>query len=145
MTKIKEEIKNSSFSAWRMIFLTVLFVFAAVNIYSSQTVTPLLVGLTEYDDISVVMFLKKIRSSPFFSQELVHFQREVGEEIAREVFEDEVERDKKLKMLLELIKKNPDSRDILVEIALLYQEDGDEEGFRYYFEQAQKIDPMLRL
>jgi len=43
------------------------------------------------------------------------------------------------------LKKNPKSRDILTNLAILYQEDGNDKLAQEYFNKAKEVDPNLTI
>jgi len=93
----------------------------------------------------VISYLKKIKKQPFFKSELKKFTQIFNQSIAKEVFFEDEQRKIKIKKLKEALKKNPKSRDILTNLAILYQEDGNDKLAQEYFNKAKEVDPNLTI
>lgn len=146
--KIKKE-KNISFLIYFKKFFLVsafvlMFVFLGLNIYFSQNISPLFLTITDYYYPTVVEFLKKIKKTPYFSEELTKFKKIYGQRVEDDVFFEDIEQEKKIEKLKSLLKLNPDSRDLLYNLYLLYKEKGDEITAKKYLQKAKAIDPWLR-
>ena len=146
----KKELKNqipkkiifNDFSTF--LFIIFLLLFLILNVYLSQTISPLYEKLTNNDKKATIEYLKKIKTLPYFKTELKKFTNIFGQSIVKEVFFDDEQRKIKIKKLEEALKKNPKSRDVLISLAILYQEDGNERLAKEYFKKAKEIDPMIK-
>jgi len=147
----KKELKNqipkkiifNDFSTF--LFIIFLLLFLILNVYLSQTISPLYEKLTNNDKKATIEYLKKIKTLPYFKTELKKFTNIFGQSIVKEVFFDDEQRKIKIKKLEEALKKNPKSRDVLMSLAILYQEDGNERLAREYFNKVKEVDPNLSI
>lgn len=146
--KIKKEKSISFLIYFKKFFLVsalvLMFVFLGLNIYFSQNISPLFLKITDSYYPSVVEFLKKIKKTPYFSEELTKFKKIYGQRVVDDVFFEDIEKEKKIEKLKALLKLNPDSRDLLYNLYLLYKEKGDETMAKKYLQKAKAIDPWLR-
>ncbi len=145
----KEEKKITKNSPLRNILPLFLMFFLGIylflNIYYSQNLSPLLISLTKNEDYqSVVTYLKKIEGTKYFSDELKKYQRVYGDKLLNDVFADKVKIEKTIKEFEQLLKVNPDSRDLLYWLYRLNQMIGNEEKAKEYFKRAREIDPMVK-
>ncbi len=123
-------------------FLAALFV--TLNIYLSQSVSPLFSDITlSNNKEAAITFLKKIKKMPEFNMQFLIFSSQFGKSIDREVYADTTQNKKQIPYYRELLKKNPLSRDVLFKLALLYKVDGNIEVSRSYYKNASQIDPEL--
>jgi len=120
--------------------------FVLINIYSSQTIHPLFIRLVNQPQKpDVILFLKKIKGTKEFSQQLDYFKNLYGEEIEKEVYAEEVKRREEIKKLEAILPKNPKARDVLVKLAILYFEDGKPNAAKDYYQKAKAIDPLVKI
>jgi len=146
----KKELKNQIpkkiifNNFYNFIIIISLLLFLILNVYLSQTISPLYEKLTNNDKKAIIDYLKKIKTLPHFKTELKKFTNIFGQSIVKEVFFDDEQRKIKIKKLEEALKKNPKSRDVLMSLAILYQEDGNERLAKEYFKKAKEIDPMIK-
>jgi len=127
------------------IFSVFLFLFLILNIYFSQNISFLYERLINNDKKAVVEYLRKIKNFPYFKNELKRFTSIFGDSMIKEVYFEDEQRKIKIKKLKEALKKNPKSRDILVALSKLYQEEGDFKLANFYLKKAKEIDPMIKL
>lgn len=129
---------------WPSIFF-VLAAFILVNLYSSQALHPLFFNLVNHQKKSdAILFLKKIKGTKEFPQQLNYFKNIYGEEIEKEVFVDEIKRKEEIKKLETILQKNEKARDVLVRLAILYFEDSNSSKAKAYYQRAKTIDPMIK-
>ncbi len=127
-----------------LVLLTFGF-FTLINIYFSQTLHPLFFNLTNNQKkTDAVLFLKKIKGTKEFPQQLQYFKNIYGQDIEKEVFTDETRRKEEVKNLETILLKNEKARDILVKLAILYFEDGNLIKAKDYYQRAKAIDPMIK-
>jgi hypothetical protein len=147
----KKELKNQipkkiTFNHFfSFLFIIFLLLFLILNVYLSQTISPLYEKLTSNDKKATIEYLKKIKTLPQFKTELKKFAAIFGRQIVKEVFFEDEQRKIKIKKLEEALKKNPKSRDVLMSLAILYQEDGNEKLAREYFNKVKEVDPNLSI
>jgi len=147
----KKELKNQipkkiTFNHFfSFLFIIFLLLFLILNVYLSQTISPLYEKLTNNDKKATIEYLKKIKTLPYFKTELKKFTNIFNQSIVKEVFFEDQQRKIKIKKLEEALKKNPKSRDVLMSLAILYQEDGNEKLAREYFNKVKEVDPNLSI
>ena len=142
--KVKD--KKNNFDSFLKIFpFSFVFIFLIINIYFSQNISPLYQKILNNEKEAVISYLKKIKKQPFFKSELKKFTYIFNQSIAKEVFFEDEQRKIKIQKLKEALKKNPKSRDILTNLAILYQEDGNDKLAQEYFNKAKEVDPNLTI
>jgi len=142
--KVKD--KKNNFDSFLKIFtFSFVFIFLIINIYFSQNISSLYQEIINNEKEAVISYLKKIKKQPFFKSELKKFTQIFDQSIAKEVFFEDEQRKIKIQKLKEDLKKNPKSRDILTNLAILYHEDGNDKLAQEYFNKAKEIDPNLNI
>lgn len=142
--KVKD--KKNNFDSFLKIFpFSFVFIFLIINIYFSQNISPLYQKILNNEKEAVISYLKKIKKQPFFKSELKKFTQIFDQSIAKEVFFEDEQRKIKIQKLKEALKKNPKSRDILTNLAILYHEDGNYKLAQEYFNKAKEVDPNLTI
>jgi len=142
--KVKNKRNNPrSFLIIFSSFLSVLFLI--INIYFSQSIPSLYQEVVDNKKEAVISYLKKIKKQPFFRSELKKFSQVFDQSIIKEVFFEDEERRIKIQKINKALRKNPKSRDLLISLAILYQEDGNNKLAKEYFNKAQEIDPDLNV
>lgn len=146
MGKKRKKIEKKSLQP-RLIFILVFFffliAFLAINIFFSQNLSPLFLKVINPDYQSVLIYLKKIKNTAYFSPELENFKKIYGQKIVYDVFSEEIEREKTIKKLEATLQKNPDSSSILYSLFLLYDQAGNKEMANKYLKRAKAIDPWI--
>jgi len=146
MAKKKREKKISPNPLLRVMNYFIILIasfFLILNILVSQAISPLFLQLLNNQYQSTVIFLKKIKNQPFFTQELKKFRSLFGKKIDYDVFEEDIKRNEEIKKLESLLKKNPQARDVLYRLYLLYQEEGNNKKANEYYRRAKEVDPFL--
>jgi len=143
---MKAKDKKNNFDSFLKIFpFSFVFIFLIINIYFSQNISLLYQKILNNEKEAVISYLKKIKKQPFFKSELKKFTQIFDQSIAKEVFFENEQRKIKIQKLKEALKKNPKSRDILTNLAILYQEDGNDKLAQEYFNKAKEVDPNLTI
>ena len=165
-TKIKNKdqipAKGNKLSSWKVKLLKILSHFFAnltpiiklfgiiiiffllfINIILSQKIDPLYLGLINNDKKATIDFLKKIKTQPYFPQELEKYKKIYGKTIEEEVFTQERQRKRMIKNLEQILEKNQKARDVLYGLFLLYEEDGDKTKAMEYLKRAKEVDPNI--
>jgi tetratricopeptide (TPR) repeat protein len=127
-----------------IIFFIVSLMYLIANIYSSQSISSLFIGVVNDEKPSVIEYLKKIRNLPIFKQELKNFSQIFGKDIIKEVLKEEEENKIKIKQLELALKKNPNSPQIFYALSILYNNLGDKNKAQEYLKKAQAIDPLIK-
>jgi len=120
-----------------------LILILTLNLISSQSVSPLFLGVINRDYQATVTYLKKIKPLPIFSHELNKFKNIFGEKIEIDVFAKEQKIKAEIKKLETILEKNPDARDVLYQLYLLYQQIGNEKKANLYLKRAKTVDPFI--
>ena len=120
-----------------------LFLFLLFNLITSQLISPLYFKLLKEDKAAVVGFLRKIKKLPVFLSFLEINKKIYGNSFEQEVLAPDIKRNKLIEDYELLLLKNPKSRDLLYNLYLLYQEDGNEIRAEEYLRRAREIDPTL--
>ena len=146
--KVKIEKKPFFLNFLNQLIFVFLFIFMVaflgINIFFSQNIHPLFLKVINFDYQAAVTFLKKIKKTPYFSQELSKFKKIYGEKIVKEVFHDDIELDKKIKKYQSLLRINPNSPDLFYNLYLLYKKKGNEKLAQEYLKKAKEIDPWIK-
>lgn len=142
-TKIKEQKTDKKYLYFFFYFL--LFLFLGVNIFFSQNINNLFNEVINFNEKSVIDFLKKIKNEKYFQNQLLYFENIFQKPLKNEVFREENERNEKIKKLEQILEKNPYSRDILYSLSLLYQQKGDEKKAKEYLKIINEIDPEINI
>jgi tetratricopeptide (TPR) repeat protein len=124
-------------------FFCLLSVFLLVNMFASQFISPLYFQLVKEDKKAVVNFLNKIKNLPVFSSFLETNKNIYGGSLQQEVFAESLKRKQKIAGLEILLQRNPKSRDLLYNLHLLYNEEGDKIKAEEYLRKAKEIDPSI--
>jgi len=142
-TQLKKTKNNFLNKKFLLFALSILSVFLTINIYSSQSISPLYLRLVNNEKKAVIEYLKKIKNLPQFKTEIKNFTGIFGREIAAEVFFEDEQRKIKIKKLEAALQKNPKSRDVLYALSKLYQEDGNYKLADKYLKKTKEVDPMI--
>lgn len=126
------------------IFLFLLFLFLFLNIYYSQNISPIYLGLINKNQKAVLSFLSSIKKTSFFEEELKKTVQIFGEPIKVLIFAEDNAIDQQIKNYQSLLLKNPNSRDLLYNLSLLYEKKGDEKKAKEYLKKAKEIDPAIK-
>lgn len=134
----------------KKIFFLLTFIigifFLLVNILSSQTVYPLFFSLVNQPKKrEAILFLRKIKGTKEFPNQLAYFKKIYGKEIEKEVFAEEIKRKEEIKKFETLLQKNKKARDILLKLAGLYFEDGNFKKAKDYYLKAKEVDPQIKV
>ena len=111
------------------------------NIAAVSQLTPFYAKVTSSDNDSVVYFFKQAKSlSDFYS--LLHQIRQTFKLYENQVFAEERRRQDHIKKLEQLLQQNPNSRDILYSLSVLYKREGLRSKAAEYLQKAREIDPQ---
>lgn len=127
-----------------VLVLLILIIFLGFNIFFSQTISPLYLGMVAGQKSAVASYLKKIITLPEFKNELRNYKKIYGSDLEDKVFQEERERQKKIIQLEEILNKNNQARDVLYELYLLNKADGNDSKAGEYLNRARAIDPTIK-
>lgn len=121
----------------------ILFFFLVMNILFSQQLPSLYFSIINEEAGAMVTFLKYGKDIPAF--------RLIASEIqdqfllyGNEIYKEERHRQQLIQKLETLLAQNPQSRDVLYSLYLLYDRSGDEITAQHYFQRAKEIDPGIK-
>ncbi|GAB4218615.1 MAG: hypothetical protein Fur009_0150 [Candidatus Microgenomates bacterium] len=123
--------------------LILMTFFLLLNIYFSQNISSVFLGVINGNKNQITTFLQKINKKDFFNQQLNYFENIFGKEIIDEVFAKEKAQKQTIEKLNKILEKNPNSRDVLYRLYQEYQALGDEKKAKEYLNKARLIDPEL--
>lgn len=129
--------------AGKFTFYLIFLILIAGNIFSSQNISPLYFQLAKESRGSVVTFLSTIKNLSDFPALLEINKKIYGDSLENEVFAEKIKRKEKIMDFESSLQKNPDSRDTLYNLYLLYQDDGNETKAGEYLKKAKHIDPSI--
>ena len=139
MNLIKTLKKNSFF----LVGAITLFI-VSINIISAQQISPLYIGLVNGKRNNLIIFLKKTLTLPQSKRWLRIAKEKYGQQkIEKAVFATQEEQRARIKRLEQILKKNPNARDVLYALSVTYKQLGDDKLATYYFNKAKKVDPQV--
>lgn len=124
--------------------LVLLVLLLAANLYSSQAMPPLYYRLVDGERAAIPQYLTQIRQLSVFQSELLRYKNTYGLWVENQVFKKEWERNEMIARLEAALQKNPQSRDVLYGLSVLYADRGDSGRAQAYLERARQIDPALK-
>lgn len=136
-------LKYSLLLSGKFIFFLLTFFYIFLNVLFSQLISPLYFLLVKEDKNAVINFLQKIKNRTYFTSFLAKSKNIYGAQIEQEVFAKDNKRKETIAKFESFLQKNPKSRDILYNLYLLYNEDGNKIKAKEYLRRAKEIDPML--
>jgi cell division protein FtsI/penicillin-binding protein 2 len=133
---------HTIFSGLFWVCIVGLFMLAAFNIIASQLVHPLYFSFINEDRDTVVTFLEKTRRLDVYPR----IETQLAQSI--QVFEEDVlmndtERNQTIAELEAVLEQNEKARDVLIALAALYNEAGNEEKYEEYKNRAREVDPGI--
>lgn len=127
-----------SFVLWACI--ACFFVFVVFNMLASQLVHPLYFSFVNEERDAVVSFLEKTRSLPGYSRIEDYLSQSIDVLQQDILYHDKV-RQETIDQLELVLDQNEKARDVLVSLALLHKQAGNEQMSEEYWSRAQAVDP----
>ena len=127
----------------KVFFFLLIFLYISANIFYSQNISPLYFQLAKENRDGVVDFLSKIKSLPVFETFLVMNTNVYGYSLEKEVFAESLKRKQSIDEHEILLQKNPESRDVLYNLYILYLEESNQTKAMEYLKKAKGIDPSI--
>ncbi len=126
-------------------FIAVFFagIFLTSNIFASQSLPFIFEKIINFDKNSTIIFLKKIKDTQFFTQQLQYFEEVYQQPLSKLVFYEENQQKQEIIKLKQILEKNPYARDVLYRLFQNYQQLADQKKAQQYLEKAKAIDPQL--
>lgn len=140
MLKSKLKVQNLIVSLFILFLVSVLLVFLIVNIAFSQLISPLYYRVIKEDKTSVISLLEKMKDFSSFPYFFGLNKQIYGNQIEQAVFAKEIKRKETIQNLELLLQRNPKSRDIVYQLSLLYNNDGNTTKANEYLKRAKEID-----
>lgn len=126
------------------LFACLAILYLSANIYASQNVHPIFSSLVNNDTQSWVSFFKIIRTDDK-TKSYLDTVPETYLRLQPELNQDNSTRLEMIANLEQTLTLNPNARDVLLAIATLYKESGNELKSAEYLERAQRIDPLVSI
>ncbi len=139
-----KHIKNVWFPSLSIWIILVAVLFLTYNLIMSQKISSLYLGVTSYDRGSITSYLRNIRNLSIFENELKTNMNIYGKGVRDDVFSEEIKRIQTIQNFEQLLEKNPDSRDILYSLYLLYSQSDNKIMAEKYLLRAKTIDPDIK-
>ena len=136
--------KKSNLKISFLLGVALLTPFLLANIFFSQKISPLFVGVSNENEPTTVYFLKKIKTLPIFSTVIKLSENVFNKNLKSQVFSEDVQRKAEIKKYERLLIKNPSSRDILYRLYQLYLADNNQNKANEYLNRAKAVDPNVR-
>ena len=137
-------MKHLTYHIIKTFAIIFLFSFLIFNLVLSQLISPLYFQLVKEDKKTVASFLNKIKNLTIFPSFLEMNKKIYGNSLEQDVFAEDNKRKETIAEFESLLQKNPQSRDILYNLYLLYNEDGNKTKAAEYLMKAKEIDPLYR-
>lgn len=118
---------------------------ALANFYASVGIPRLYTQHVENERDTIGTYLAAIRSLPEFQPSYTHAVNTYGLRIRNELFTADNIRNAKIIKLEQELTYNPNNRDILIALSILYKANLNEEKSREYLDAARRIDPLAHI
>jgi|SRR3990170_1524097 len=136
-------MKHLTYSLLKILAIIFFFSFLVLNLTLSQYISPLYFQLMKEDKNAAIRFLSKIKNLPYFLPLLEVNKNIYDNSLEQEVFAEDIKRKKIISQFESSLQKNPKSRDILYNLYLLHNEDGNKIMAQEYLRRAKEIDPSI--
>ncbi|QQS44557.1 hypothetical protein IPM65_03075 [Candidatus Roizmanbacteria bacterium] len=143
----KKQYSNDSLMSWfthitLAITYGLLFMFLVANILYSQIMPDEYFQLLQGKDDAFVSIIKRGKETSFFESLLPENKNTIAAKEA-DIFADTHLRKAQIELLKETLARNPESRDVLYALHLLYKSEGQMNEASHYLELARQIDPSV--
>lgn len=119
-----------------------LTAFLAFNLIYSQNISPFYLSVVNEEKTAIVNYLKTIRTLPDFKSQILEYQKIYGKNIKDEALLEDRQKDQMIKELRALLNYNPNNRDILYSLYLIYKNQDNAQA-QTYLNKAKAIDPLV--
>ncbi len=127
------------------ITLSIISLFVILNVLFSQQIHPLYFSLINNDQKSAIQFLKDIRFQPEYSSQYQYFTHVFGNTFKDKMITEKTDRERMIIKYEDILKEHPESKDILLDLALLYYQNGEKQKSFEKYNEAKAIDPGVRV
>lgn len=138
---------NDSLMSWfshvaLAITYSLLFMFLIANILYSQIMPDEYFELLQGKDDAFISIIKRGKDTPYFGNLFPEVKNTI---VSREadIFADTHKRQAQIDILKQTLALNPESRDVLYALYLLYKSEGQTNLANEYLDHARQIDPMI--
>ena len=143
----KKNYSNDSLMSWfahitLAITYGLLFMFLIANILYSQIMPNEYFDLLQGKDESFVSIIKRSKDTGFFERLLPENKKTIAAKEA-DIFADTHQRKAQIEILKQTLTLNPESRDVLYALYLLYKSEGQLSTAQEYLDRARQIDPKI--
>lgn len=118
--------------------------FLIANILYSQFMPDQYFSLLRGEDAMLVEIFQKGKESPYF----LRLFPEVNEKMAEHesvIYADTHQRRSQIDIIKQSLEQNPESRDLLYALYILYKQEGQRDRAQEYLDRARQIDPTIGL
>jgi tetratricopeptide (TPR) repeat protein len=119
-----------------------LFLYGIFNAIASQLVHPLYFSFINEDRDTVITFLEKTRRTDVYPRIETQLSQSI-QVLEEDVLMNDTKRNQTIAELEAVLEQNEKSRDVLVALAALYNEAGNEEKYKEYLNRAREVDPEI--
>ncbi len=135
---------------YRKVFIIILVgcasIFVGVNGFLTQNVPSLFFDLVYAQDYNAaVRFGKLMQAHPDFKNQRQYLTDIYGNVFAQAIVQEAGQKTRLLNSYEAILQKNPNSRDALVQAALIYVGDKNYSKARLYYQKAKAVDPWLHI
>lgn len=134
-------LTKTAFYGLVLIFLFVLI----LNILISQKMPDLYFRFIEEKGGASALYLQYIKKNPVFLRELAAQKNIFGNNIEEAVFQKDQERRKNIAKLENMLQKNPEARDVLYHLSVLYSQEGKPDLANTYLNKVKNLDPLVQV
>jgi len=143
----KKQYSNDSLLIWfshitLAIMYGLLFMFLIANILYSQIMPDEYFQLLQGKNDAFVYIIKRGKDTPYFNTLTPEIKKTIAVKEA-DVFADTHQRKAQIDTLKQTLTLNPESRDVLYALYLLYKKEGQMSQANEYLDLARQIDPMI--
>lgn len=140
---IRQSLMDYFWTTIRGMGFGALLIFLGYNIIASQNIHPLYFQVVNDNRQAEAIFLKAIRLLPDYNYFYQIARQKYGEIVDREINREAERKKATIANLENILERNPRARDVLFNLAQLYESEGDTEKATLYQERAKAVDPMV--
>ncbi len=116
-----------------------------LNFFSSQeSYPPPYESFITGDKNTLNWYLEKIKGEEYFSKELERIEKIFGRDKVKAFLSQRVREDLEINKLKQPLSFNPNSRDLLYNLYIMYKQRGEKGKASFYLDKACKVDPLLK-
>jgi tetratricopeptide (TPR) repeat protein len=142
--EVKKKARSSGFNYIMYVIVAILGgIFVTANVFASQVVHPLYFSFITEDRAAVTQVLRRVRFTSLYPELFAMQEQIYGRTLDDDVNKEVKQRAGDITILERYLAVNPNARDILYNLALLYKENGNSQKADEYLKRAQEVDPEI--